>query len=113
MTLPRRQRRLLRSIGNQLSDSDPHLARQLRAFGQLAGQEPLPASEQLPAGTSRFWSALLDTLGALVWLTPEQYLAADAGRSRSPGATFAPGLPAPGPSSATAISRETGRRPSP
>jgi hypothetical protein len=105
MTLPRRQRRLLRSIGNQLGNGDPQLARQLRAFGQLAGQEPLPASEQLPAGPGRFWSALLDALDALAWLTPELYLGADAGRSRMPGATFAPGLPRPRSSYPPAVSR--------
>jgi hypothetical protein len=105
MTLPRRQRRLLRSIGSELSNGDPQLARQLRAFGQLAGQEPLPASEQLPAGPRRLWSALLDALDAFAWLTPELYLASDARPSRMPGATFAPGLPGPGSSYPPAVSR--------
>lgn len=110
MTLPRRQRRLLRSIGDQLSDADPQLARQLETFGQLAGQEPLPAAEELPAGTSPFWAALLDALGAVAGLRPQQYLTAEAGRSRMLGATVAPGLPAPGPSCLPAIWRGAGMR---
>jgi hypothetical protein len=97
MTLPRRQRRLLRSIGEQLSAADPQLARQLRRFGEFGGQEPLPVSEQLPAGVSRLRSVLWAALGASTWLIPEQHLAAGRAWPDPPRATFGPGVPAPGP----------------
>jgi len=109
MTLPRRQRRLLRSIGKQLSSSDPQFARQLEVFGEFAGPKPMPISEHLPAETSRFWSALWAALGAGPWLMPGQYPATDAVQHEVPHATFAPGLPAPGPRSRPAHSRRPGK----
>jgi len=96
MPLPRRQQRLLQSISDELTDADPQLARQLQTFGQLGREAPMPESEQLPADTNRFWSALWAALGAGAWLMPEQYLAMDAGM---PDATLGPRLPGLGPSS--------------
>jgi hypothetical protein len=95
MTLPRRQRRLLRSIGEQLSSTDPQLAGRLQLFGELGGREPMPVREQLPAGISRFWPALWAALGASAGLFPDLYPAADRSWLDMPRATFAPGLPAP------------------
>jgi hypothetical protein len=80
MTLPRRQRRLLQSIGEQLSGEDPQLAQQLKEFEELSCLAPMPASEHLPDDIGRFWFALSAALGAGAWLIPDQCVAANPAR---------------------------------
>ena len=70
MALPRRQQRLLEAIEHQMTSTDPRLAWMLGTFGRLWAGEPLPAREQLPARTSRFWPGLWEALALGAWAAP-------------------------------------------
>lgn len=70
MALPCRQQRLLEAIDHQLTNTDPHLAWLLGAFGQLWADEPLPAREKLPTWASRFRSFLWEAFATGAWPTP-------------------------------------------
>jgi hypothetical protein len=58
MTLPRRQRRLLKAVERQVNSADPGLACSFAAFARRWAGEPLPACEQLPPRGDRFRDAL-------------------------------------------------------
>jgi hypothetical protein len=55
MTLPYRQRRVLRRAAHALRRSDPELASMLSIFARLAGGEAMPAEEQLPPRPTGAW----------------------------------------------------------
>lgn len=90
MTLPRRQRRLLRSIAEQLSGADPDLAGEFQMFSQLGGGRQVPAAERLPADPNGFWPALWAALGAGAW-------PADVAWSDTLPAACTPRIPPPQP----------------
>jgi hypothetical protein len=50
MSIPYRQRRLLRRIDHSLRQSDPDLQSMLLIFARLNADEQMPAWEQLPGG---------------------------------------------------------------
>jgi hypothetical protein len=62
MTLPRRQRRLLEAIDDQLDRADPALTRQFGLFARIWADQPRPAHEQVPGRMDWFWSRLWDVL---------------------------------------------------
>jgi hypothetical protein len=70
MALPRRQQRLLEAIEHQMTSADPRLAWMLGTFGRLWADEPLPAREQLPTRTSRFWPGLWEAFALGAWPAP-------------------------------------------
>jgi len=68
MTLPYRQRRLLRRTDRALSMADPHLASMLSIFTQIAGAERLPSREQLRPRLAWAWSVALWPVAAAAFL---------------------------------------------
>ena len=65
MSLSRRQQRLLKTIDDTVSRSDPYLASMLALFGQLTRGEEMPGGEQLrvPA-PRRLWITMLTVSAA-------------------------------------------------
>lgn len=60
MSLSRRQQRLLKTIDDAVSRSDPHLASMLAIFGRLTRGEEMPGCEQLQApAPRRLWTTML------------------------------------------------------
>jgi hypothetical protein len=57
MSVPYRQRRLLRRIDHSLRRSDPDLQSMLRIFARLNAGEDMPAWEQLPRAETGSWSS--------------------------------------------------------
>jgi hypothetical protein len=55
MSVPYRQRRLLRRIDHSLRRSDPDLQSMLLIFARLNAGEEMPAWEQLPGAESAAW----------------------------------------------------------
>jgi hypothetical protein len=68
MTLPYRQRRLLRRADRALCRSDPDLASMLSIFARLAAAETMPAREQLPPRLTWARRVLLWPAAAAVFL---------------------------------------------
>jgi hypothetical protein len=52
MSLPRRQRRSLKSVAEAVRRSDPRLASMLAMFARLAADDDMPGHERLPATTA-------------------------------------------------------------
>jgi hypothetical protein len=93
MTLPRRERRVLSSIGGYLGRADPRLARWLDAFDELSAGQEMPDAERLTAGArirsgtrAALLAGLRAGLQAAAWLAPAQCLAADLSWTGLPAA---------------------------
>jgi hypothetical protein len=55
MSVPYRQRRVLRRIDHSLRRSDPDLEAMLLIFARLNADEEMPAREQLPSAEAGSW----------------------------------------------------------
>jgi hypothetical protein len=93
MALPRRQRRVLDAIDDQLTSADPHLARRLGAVGSHPADEPLPAREQLTTWASRLRFFLWEAFAAGAWPVPPLADPPMAGAAWHPGAGHGSILP--------------------
>ena len=121
MSIPYRQRRLLRRIDHSLRQSDPDLQSMLLIFARLNAGEEMPAWEQLPGAEpgSRHmvWPTELTPYpGPFFFLAMQQFLAMELERrwtaaacsfSACSGSTALPAMDPP----RAACSRSRGRRP--
>jgi hypothetical protein len=87
MSIPYRERRLLRHRARALRAADPHLAAMLAVFARITASEALPAAEQI----RRRWPRLLRA-AAVVAGNAARLLRAVAGGVRRGAAGCASGL---------------------